>query len=268
MNQCCICCPVLNVGVHLNRVINNMEKMGKLFSDYKIVFFYDQSDDNTLDIILHRMEHNKKLYVLVNGFHKRVKERTHNLAHARNKMLDFIREKCPDYEYFMMVDGDEVSSSTMNIDLLKRTINRKDWDGITFNRAGEYYDLWALSSKRLVLSLWHFEQPNTSTIFRDEIYHEIRECKEGDLIHAYSAFNGVGLYRTKKFIDSKYDGKPRLDLIPPFLIDRTKEILKVGIRYFWRKDDERDQDCEHKAFHHYAVFNNNAKMRISPESLF
>ena len=48
-NKCCICGTVRNCGKYLDKIFSNMEKLGKLFEDYKIILYYDKSDDNTLN---------------------------------------------------------------------------------------------------------------------------------------------------------------------------------------------------------------------------
>ena len=47
--NCCICGPVKNCGAYLNKVLENVEKVGSLFNDYIILIYYDQSSDNTRD---------------------------------------------------------------------------------------------------------------------------------------------------------------------------------------------------------------------------
>ena len=49
--NCCICGPVKNCGSYLNKVLENIEKIGSLFNDYTILIYYDQSTDNTLQIL-------------------------------------------------------------------------------------------------------------------------------------------------------------------------------------------------------------------------
>ena len=49
--NCCICGPVKNCGPYLLKILENMEKIGSIFDDYKIIIFYDKSSDNTLDIL-------------------------------------------------------------------------------------------------------------------------------------------------------------------------------------------------------------------------
>ena len=38
--NCCICGPVKNCGPYLRKVFDNIEKIGSLFDDYKILIFW------------------------------------------------------------------------------------------------------------------------------------------------------------------------------------------------------------------------------------
>jgi len=49
--NCCICGPVKNCGPYLQKVLDNMEKIGSIFDDYQIIIYYDKSSDNTLNIL-------------------------------------------------------------------------------------------------------------------------------------------------------------------------------------------------------------------------
>jgi len=50
-SKCCICSTVRNSGKYIEKVLQNMELIGCIFSEYKIIISYDKSDDDTLDII-------------------------------------------------------------------------------------------------------------------------------------------------------------------------------------------------------------------------
>ena len=47
--KCCFCGPVKNCSNYLDKVFQNIEILSSLFDDYKIVLFYDHSNDNTLE---------------------------------------------------------------------------------------------------------------------------------------------------------------------------------------------------------------------------
>jgi glycosyltransferase involved in cell wall biosynthesis len=264
MNTCCICGAVKDCEQYLERVLANMEKISAVFDEYVIILCYDDSRDNTLKILTNYVEQNSRFHLLINTIHVEG-GRTHKIANARNHCLKHIREYFSDYKYFIMMDCDDVCATPVNLDILKKNMKRTDWDGLSFNSSRPYYDLWALSMKHLVYSCWHFSQPNAHQIYKDAIQHLFRTCPPGELISVYSAFNGFGIYRTNKFIDSFYDGHSRLDLIPPFLMEENKRACGEITPYYWGGPD---QDSEHRSFHLHAIFNNEAIVAISPEILF
>ena len=57
--KCCICGTVKNCGSYLEKVFKNIETIGAQFDDYKIIIAYDNSIDNSLQIL---QEFKKKTY--------------------------------------------------------------------------------------------------------------------------------------------------------------------------------------------------------------
>jgi len=258
--KCCICVAIKNCGPYLNKVFENIEKIGNLFNDYKIIVYYDDSEDNTLEILKNYSINNTNLELYVNKSYIS-DHRTVRISTARNFCLERIRNKYSDYELFIMMDFDDVCYNDINIDILKKYLKREDWDALSFNTRPNYYDLWALSVKPYYLSLFCFEDTDDmSRLIFENINKLINNLKLDELLQCASAFNGFAIYRTNKFIDCNYDGTLRLDLLP------FKRIFKknVGNNKFIIKDF----DCEHRAFHLEAINKNNARIRISPEILF
>jgi len=267
MNKCCICAAVKDVGYHLPAIFANMKKIGNIFDDYRVIFFYDTSEqlyDNTLNLIKEFQTRNSKVDLIVNPTPLVNVVKTCKLAHARNTCLQYIREKCPTYQYFVVMDCDKICTPPIKIDLFKKYIQRTDWDALSFRRS-HYYDLWALSMRELIYSCWHFQKPHALPVYQNAIDDALRNCPPGDLVQVYSAFCGFAIYRSHKFLDCAYDGNSRLDLIPPFLLKRNIESCGKIAPYQW---DGPDQDCEHRSFHIQAKLKNNAKIAIAPVSLF
>lgn len=257
--KCCICGTVKNCGPFLNKVFKNIETIGKIFDNYKIIIAYDQSNDNSLEILENYKSINNNIILHIET-EPQTPYRTHNIARARNKCLDIIRNNFSDYEYFIMIDCDDVCSEPVKLEyiLYYLTINT-DWDSLSFNKQ-PYYDTWALSKYPYVLSNMHFKNPESYGKFIENI---IRETPAKTLIPCLSAFNGFAIYRTNKFIEYYYDPKPRLDLIPKHLIE--KNIQLCGPMYL--KGKAAVTDCEHRSFHLMAV-NNGARIRIATEVIF
>ena len=147
-SNCCICGTVKNCGKYLEKVLENIETIGELFSSFKIIISYDVSSDNSLEILqtyqqLHPLQ--MILHVNTEPLHE---YRVYNIAKARNTCLDIIRQQFSTYTYFIMIDCDDVCSEIRDIEPLKYYLENnpdsRNWNSISFNK-DPYYDLWALS---------------------------------------------------------------------------------------------------------------------------
>jgi len=274
--NCCICGPVKNCGPYLSKVLDNMEKIGSLFDDYKIIIYYDKSSDNTLNILKYYQNKNPKMMFYVNQ--KPVSPfRTHNIAVARNFCLKFIRENKDKFPFFIMMDCDDVNCKEVNIDILKKYLYRDDWDGLSFNTTPKYYDIWGLSIYPFCFSYNHFENNvkyyDIIQNFVDTLLKKARE--KNALVECISSFNGFSLYRTSKFLNTYYDGRVRMDLIPKANMDAHKNVTKSKLvfKQYFKPDgkvnvDGRYEDCEHRAFHIQARQNSGARIMITPDIIF
>jgi glycosyltransferase involved in cell wall biosynthesis len=259
--KCCICGAVKNCGPYLRSVFKNMEAIGSLFDKYVIILAYDHSNDGSLSIIKEYIKNNPgKVYLYVNN-NKLSIYRTHNIANARNKCMDLIKEKFADYEYFIMMDCDDVCSKAAKTDIVKSYLDRDDWDSLSFNK-NPYYDEWAFSKYPFVLSCHHFYSTVKWGRF---IKKQFSNAKPGKLIPCLSAFNGFAIYRTQKFIDCVYDGRMRLDLFPPNFI--VANFIVAG-KLVKKKYNSINEDCEHRSFHMQAINKHQARIMIAPEIVF
>jgi hypothetical protein len=274
--ECCICGPVKNCGPFLDKVFENIEKIGALFKDYKIIIFYDKSNDNTLSKLKEYQSKNDKLKFYVNN--KTIsKFRTHNIAYARNYCLNYIKNTINietnerKYPYFIMMDFDEVNCKNINVDILPKYFERDDWDALSFNTNPKYYDIWGLSINPYCFSYNHFDQNayNNYYIIQNFIMKKLKDLPKNELLGCISSFNGFSIYRTDMFINCYYDGAVRFDLIPKEMIKKHANIARSNILFYdYGNVNGKYEDCEHRAFHAMAINKNNAKIRISSEILF
>ena len=65
--KCCICGPVRNCDPFLDKVLQNIEKIGSLFEDYEILVYYDKSTDNTLIKLKQYQKINPRLKIYINS---------------------------------------------------------------------------------------------------------------------------------------------------------------------------------------------------------
>ena len=256
--NCVICGTVKNCDPFLNRVFNNMEKIGTLFQDYRIIIYYDNSTDDTLNTLKAYQLKNSKFEFYVNKS-PLSPYRTHNIAKGRNFCINAIKEKYSTYKYFIMMDCDDVCASDIKLNILYKNLRRSEaWDALSFNKQS-YYDVWALSIYPYTFSCWHFQNNAQWNKYINKIMMAV---PKNSLIKCYSAFNGFAIYKTEKFLNCYYDGRLRIDYIPP-------KLLQANIRVSGPlKLNNSQEDCEHRFFHYSAIFKNGARIRISPEILF
>ena len=243
-----------------------------MLDDYRIIIAYDESSDNTLqELHLLRKTFPEGKMTIIMGDSNLSYIRTQNISNARNRILNLIREDKENmFEYFIMMDMDEVCSGKMNKKLLRRFLksdNDLPWDALTFNRS-VYYDVWALSIKPYTFSCWHYA--NHKQIYTNMVHYVNKKLADvaihdsrNALLPCISAFNGFGLYRTAKFICSKYEWNVHatLAIYPKSEIDiMSRQVLSQPIA--------RHDDCEHRYFHIRASQLNGARICISPNCLF
>ena len=258
--KCCICGAVKNCAPYLEKIFENIEKVGSLFDDYVIILYCDIGGDDTVQKLKKYQQKNDKLKFYVNKI-EISPHRTHRIANARNGCLQMIRANYSDYNMFIMMDCDDVCSPDIKIDVLKKYLYRNDWDSLSFNKSPDYYDIWALSIRPYIFSYRHFEG-NILNNTKQYITDLLRKVPQNGLLKCSSAFNGFAIYRMHKFLNCNYDGKLRLDLIPPNYLARNVQVNKSQIK------TDLVEDCEHRAFHMEAINKNGARIRISPEILF
>jgi len=259
--SCVICGTVRNCARYLKNIFINMKKIGTLFNKYHIIICYDNSFDNSLFLINEFAKKNPNV-IVHNNTDVLFKERTENLSKARNTYLNIIREKFIDYDYFIVMDCDNVCSSPIQLNTLKFHLSQSNkWDGLTFNKTF-YYDTWALSINPLYINCHWFYNYN---IYTKYISNLLKRCNSNNYVSCLSSFNGFAIYKTSFFINGIYSDKT---------IDNLKYIPKQKINYNFYllrnkiKPKLRSDDCEHKIFHYEAVLKNKARLKISPNILF
>jgi hypothetical protein len=268
--NCCICGPVKNCGVYLKKILENMEKIGSIFEDYKILIFYDESRDNTLEILKEYQKTNPKMQFYVNK--KPVSNfRTHNIAFARNFCLNYVKNNIDTYPFFIMMDMDDVNCKEVDAEVLRKYLKSEDWDGLSFNSSPKYYDIWGLSIYPYCFSYNHFDNNNIHnyTTIQNYVTRLLNKLPKDQLLPCISSFNGFSIYKTNKFLETYYDGRIRLDLVPQRnLISHMKASNSKLIFKKYPTVDGRYEDCEHRAFHMQARQKSDARIMISPEVLF
>jgi hypothetical protein len=213
--NCCICGPVKNCATYVYKVLQNMEKIGSIFDDYSILIYYDNSSDNTLQLLREYQKTNPKMKIYINK-NPVSNFRTHNIAKARNFCLDYVKKHKEYFPFFIMMDMDDVNFKEVNIEVLRKYLKRDDWDGLSFNTTPKYYDIWGLSIYPYCFSYNHFEynKNHNYEVIQNHVTNLLNKLPPNKLLPCISSFNGFSIYRTNMFLNTYYDGRVRLDLMP------------------------------------------------------
>jgi len=263
IKDCCICLCVYNNEEGLPQVINNIKKLDNIFNT-QILVFYDHSNDNSLSILNDYNKNNDNMEIIINN-KKISRNRTENIAFARNALIQLIRNKYNKCEYFIMMDSNEYSCvGDIKINTIKETLSMDNWDCISFDREAGYYDTWALSFDPYIYSFFHFNNyEKVVSMMRSEFTILLNEYKQrNELIPVYSAFNGFAIYKAKKFLNCNYSADIDLSLFPSESINKQEQLTGQSIISI------KKYDCEHRNFHLEAIKKNNALIRISTKSVF
>ena len=252
-----------NCSKHIEKVFENIKKIGSLFDEYHIIMAYDHSDDNTLELLNEQKNIIINMDILINP-NPTTHIRTQNISNARNAILDKIKSSYTlEWKYFIMIDCDDVCEYDLDVNILNKYLTRYDWDSLSFNRKS-YYDTWALSFDPYIFSCWNW--PNARDVIdtmNSVLEQKLKSLNKDELFSCYSAFNGFAIYRTSKFLNCTYEWETPINLISKEQME--KNIKATGTMPFIRQNND---DCEHRSFHLQAIKKNQAKIMISPLCLF
>ena len=115
-NSIYICGCVKNCNTYLPAIFNNIDKIIPLFSEYKILIAYDNSNDGSYETLL-QLKSKYNMEILVNN--NCTQYRTQNISNARNSIIKYIQCNIP-YDFFIMMDMDDACYSPININVLEK----------------------------------------------------------------------------------------------------------------------------------------------------
>lgn len=205
------CCR--DVQNYIAKNLEIMDAIGSQFLKYQVVIYENDSKDATRYLLT---QNKKDHYDYIFEDNVNIKSRTERIAHCRNKILEHIRNNYDSYDYFLLLDLDDVLASGKLIDTIKYCFLYKpeEWDGMFANCSNKYYDIYALRKNGYLTSCcWN----NANQLKALGIDHmtAYKECvdkyiinypQDGKLMKVTSAFGGAGLYKLKSINKTIYNG--------------------------------------------------------------
>ncbi len=200
-----------------------MEKIGALFSDYRIVVYENNSSDSTPDLLTQWAQKNSNVHVMservsqkelaqscVNRMDDGNFYRAEVIARARNKVLDkLFLDEYETFEYVIWMDMDFVLEPAYDA-FIEIFESEQKWDAVFaygIDPPGTYWDWYAfrddvcpLGSELLGNEWWYL--PREKRILK----------KADDWYPVISAFGGCGIYKKEALKGCRYSGIVTADL--------------------------------------------------------
>ena len=205
---------IKNVEKDIPNFFRLLNKISSLYSDYYIILVESDSTDNTFYIAKKFLEGQKGEVIKVNT--DKCNYRTERISLCRNQIIFEINknDKLKKFDHLIILDADNINSLLTPKKILN-TLNMAphDWLGIFPNQYFFYYDLWALRiDKYFDYDCFqkfkeYSSHKNIKKIYNNIIFNKFFIIKKfkNRFIKVKSAFGGMGIYKLKLVLNSRYD---------------------------------------------------------------
>ncbi len=188
----------------LDNTLKKIEMIYNLFQKSQIIIYENDSKDNTLKK-LNEWKNKSNLSIKIINERNVQGLRTHRLSNCRNILLKEALKF--EYEYFIVIDLDDVIQSLDKESILSSLNYKNDWSVLCSNQNKNYYDLWALRTLDdwMPYDCWECNKIKNDIKFCvNNRYKNLK--KQSELIEVVSCFGGLAIYKTKSIKNCKYYG--------------------------------------------------------------
>lgn len=203
-----ICGLARNVATHLPRTIARIQRLGRMFAEYCVLVYENDSTDVTPALLNRWASRNHRVTVISERRGKklhgsvRCPRRGDDMADYRNRLQREVQRRWADFDYACLLDMDLTGG--FSYDGIAHSFGRQPWDAV-----GSYGILYQRQKRRdlaLHYDVWAFRRFGS--------YEEVDGCEGNllawrrgdDLLPVYSCFGGLGLYRMPAWLSSRYCG--------------------------------------------------------------
>lgn len=205
-----------NVGNIIEAELNHLTSCLKNFKKVYGLIIESDSNDNTVEILSRISAAQPNItFITLGNLVKKKPKRTDRLAFCRNQIIEQLWSNSAygHIDYVALADLDSV-----NCDLTPEKIEqcwqvKEDWDVITANQAGVYYDLWALRHPDWCPTDYREQIRRLEALFDEKTAHDlainsrtVHLRSDRGLISVDSAFGGFAIYKRAAFMAGTYSG--------------------------------------------------------------
>ena len=244
--------PVIVVGIlkniekTLKKDIQILSKALEFFREIHWFLVESESNDKSLSILSEIKKTNNNFnYQSIGTSIKNNANLTDVMATARNAYLAYLREKVDQNEFPYVVVADfNLLNNKLSCNSVLTSWSNDNWDVVTANQSGPYYDIWALrhplwapndcwEHHKFIRNYVRFPESALTFSIRSRM---LRINKKSNWIKVDSAFGGFAIYKSQFLLmDNYYEG-----------LDENGKMV-----------------CEHVTFHK-RLTDNGAKIYINP----
>lgn len=211
-----------NIENTIGYSLERLSKLGESAKEYKIIIFENDSEDNTKQIIENIKKENKNIISLHAQYNRpqfgqvQDVERTMALAEYRNILKEYVNDTFADYDFVIVSDMDFVDFSDAGC------YNSFGWfahhENVVDAIAGNSFEyknvtrtdkksLWNYDSWAFRYTWWNQLPGLQSLTFSSMFWFGLFMMPVGSpTIAVNSAFGGMAIYKTNKFVQGLYDG--------------------------------------------------------------
>lgn len=205
--------PIIIVGIvrDISKTIkDDLERLSKAFESFQPVNWFlveSGSSDDSKEALLSISKGNSN-FKFISITNRPDFSRTENMALARNVYLEHLqRDKNYDnYKYVVVADFNNLNNRITASSIFTCFTNI-DWDVVTANQSGRYYDIWALrhplwspndcwEQHAFLRKFIKFPEFAVSYAIRSRM---IKIPRDSDWIEVDSAFGGLAIYKSHVF---------------------------------------------------------------------
>jgi hypothetical protein len=239
--------------------LSNFATIESWFKETKIVIFENDSVDKTHEILRKWSNGTTKLLLSELNLVQKIPIREYRLAYIRNILLKNIPST---YEYFMMVDIDDVFVTPVKKESFESCFRLENWDIMTANSYRGYYDIYALRIPNVIeYNCWKRVE---------ELQYKSNYTVERAIDHCVRYFQKfMSNIQTPLYVDSAFNvailGKTK-SLQPCCKYSSTTTATYSRSKIFFKifRKTLNFYDCEHIAFNR-CIRSHGGKILFNPD---
>jgi hypothetical protein len=203
-----ICGVARDVAEILSATIARIERLGRMFAEYRVVVYENDSIDATREILSDWETANRRVTLLAESRGDPVNPvarcvaRAERMAYYRNRYREVVNARFSDFDYAIVLDMD--LHAGWSYDGLANTFGHEGWDFV-----GSYGLIERSYLTRTLLvqyDAWAFRAQGSYSRIPTKVVNHMRYSRGDPMLEVYSCFGGLGVYGIQAMLKCRYDG--------------------------------------------------------------